>query len=389
VVSEGQWSWSSGELTLIGQGAMHPSVEVSLRRACIDSQGMPGLTVTGIRLEQAAGHCLLVGAAEQPVVVDCEIAGAFMNGIDFGAHERHDHGCIENNRISDHGQTGINGGGGIAGWVIRGNEISNCCRIHNEMVGGTKRHRWTAGIKIWGWAEDGLHGPLEIDGNHVSECRPSTSAPPHSLPHNVGVGILLDEIHAPAGIQGVNGNEVRDCHSHGVFVEKSDRCSVVGNGISGCGRARYTAGLCVQGGAGRGCRNNLIEHNSVHGGWWAAAFAGNDVTGYSNNLSRYNIFYGSPNQNMYVIGGAANISELGHDNQYRANCVGQQRQKFLTWVEPYGDLEAFYRASSGAASRFLAADPMIYEPGADWSLDPYSPCRGIAEAGKNLGQWQG
>ncbi len=385
------WCWSSGTLTVRGKDSgIRPSVEASVRDVVLDTNGFPGIQIEGLRLERARRHCVVLGAAEAPVIRNCEIAEAFQNGIEFGTDYTHDNGLIEANLVSEHGQTGINGGGRMNGWVIRGNQVIGCGRIHNEMVGADPGHRWTAGIKIWGWGATGIQGGLLIEGNSVADCQPYAWAPQNQEPHNLGCGIWIDEVFAPRAAQVVRANRIASCQSRGIFIEKSDDCIVHSNSIDSCGKALYTGGLSVQGNEGRGAARNTIEHNTVRGGWWAAEIGGQSVTAFDNNVVRNNIFYGSPNQQLYVVGGGANLSGKGKGNKYYVNCLGPERRNFLTWERLYDTIANFQAASASKAYGNQGVDPRFASTTiGDMSLASGSTCLGAATDGGHIGAWQG
>ncbi|WP_169728288.1 right-handed parallel beta-helix repeat-containing protein [Geminicoccus roseus] len=385
------WCWTSGTLTVRGKDSgTRPLVEASVRDIVLNTNGFPGIRIEGLRLERARRHCVVLGAAQAPVIRNCEIVEAFQNGIEFGTEHTHDNGLIEANLVSEHGQTGINGGGRMNGWTIRGNQVIGCGRIHNEMVGADPGHQWTAGIKIWGWAASGIQGGLLIEGNSVADCRIHAWAPENQAPHNHGCGIWIDEVFAPRAPQVVRANRIANCQSRGIFIEKSDDCVVQSNSIDSCGKALYTGGISVQGNNGRGAARNTIEHNTVRGGWWAAEIGGQSVTAFDDNIVRNNIFYGSPNQQLYVVGGGANLSGKGKGNLYYSNCTGPERTNFLTWEQLYDTIADFQAASGGKAYGNQGGDPRFASTAlGNMSLASDSICLGAATDGGHIGAWQG
>lgn len=385
------WHWAGSKLTVFGKtDGSRPSVDASVRDVPIDANGYPGLVVDGLRLERARRHDIVLGASDRPTVRGCEIFEAFQNGIEFGTDLSHNDGLIEDNKIGEHGQTGISGGGRMSGWLIRNNAISGCGRLHNEMVGSVASQTWTAGLKLWGWAQDGLQGSVRIEGNTISDCRPHAWAPASSQPHCQGCGIWIDEVFSPSAAQVISGNIVVDCQSRGIYLEKSDNCTVSRNTVDHCGNALYTAGLSVQGSQGRGCARNLVEKNTVRGGWWASEIGGNDIKMFVNNIIRNNIFCGGVNQNIYAVGGGANCSGLGQGNVYQGNCVDRERSNFLTWINMKSTLGAFEAASSGYACNNIAVDPMLSATASgELALGAGSACLNRAVGGGHIGAWQG
>ena len=386
VDGSGKWCWSSGTLTVYGELQRAPDVEVSTRDYCFEANDRRNLVVQGLELTRASAHCVLLGAAYAPTIRGCRISEAFQNGIDFASYLQHDQGVIEDNLLDEHGQGGLAGGGRMSGWSIRRNTLRGCARLHNEMVGGIEAQAWTYAIKLWGWQENGWHGSVLIENNVVENCRPHEWASANSLPHNLGTGSWLDEIFNPKSSQNVIGNRVVNCQSRGIYFEKSDSCVARYNIIDNCGQSLYTSGLAIQGNFGRGASGNLVEFNTIRGGWWTAEFGAANTSGFDNNTVRYNIFVGSPNQQLYITGGGANASGMGSGNRYYRNCVGPERANFLTWQTLKSWLADFENASGGVAYGNIARDPMLRAPDAgDWSLAPGSPCLKAAPRNANIG----
>lgn len=382
----GKWCWISGKLTVYGGSGGAPDVEVSARDYCFDANDRRNLRVQGLAFVRAGMHCVLLGAAHAPTVKDCRISEAFQNGIDFSSYVQHDNGLVENNILEEHGQGGMAGGGRMSGWKISRNTLRGCARLHNEMLGGIADHTWTYAIKIWGWREDRWHGSLLIENNLVEDCQPHSWTPPNSVPNNIGNGIWLDEIFNPKDKQRLINNIIINCNSRGIYFEKSDLCVAKNNIVDNCGRSIYTAGISIQGNYGRGAADNLVEFNTVRGGWWAAEFGGTGITAFDDNIVRYNIFVGSANQQLYVVGGGANAGGMGSGNRYYRNCLGPERTNFLVWQTVRSRLADFEAASGGRAYGNIARDPMLSAPDqGDWSVLPGSPCAGTAPGGANIG----
>jgi Right handed beta helix region len=398
-----KWHWAGGTLTLCGAAdGSEPAVEASVRETCLDLQDRSGIFVEKIRLERAGRQCILARTLDKSTIRDCEVVGGYVDGIQLGGQALRTDMLIKGNYIADCGGAGIGFGGRLSNWIIEDNEVVACGTLTQAVVGiGDNREAafgWTSGIKNWGWGGPGWQGYVAIRRNTVRDCRPVAWAPNPGEVH--GHGIWLDEVLKPTARPEIHDNIVFNCHSRGIYLEKTDDHDVFNNLVYDCASARYCAGIEVQtnpygydvaldqpdNNAPRQVSGNRLWNNTAVGGWWSfSCSASSPNCSISNTMVRDNIFCGrnGGSAELYIVGGGANDGTHGSGNSYVNNCFGPEGGGWVWGGTAYTTLAAFAGASRGAVTKSIAANPLFRNPAAaDYRLNASSPCLDAASDGR-------
>jgi hypothetical protein len=410
VATGGQWHWEArtSTLTVAAEDANGlPVVEATVRDRCVDLGKRRGITLRELHVRRAGFSGIGANQADGFTIEQCRIDGCYVAGIRASERWNRTGVAIRDNRVSDCGGTGIAFGGRLDDWTIERNVVE-ACGVLTEHVPGpgdgrTRAFQWTAGIKIWGWGGERWQGRYTIRHNVVRDCRPASWAPKPTARH--GHGIWCDEVLEPTARPRVYGNRVHDCHSRGVYIEKTDDHDVFGNVVYRCAAARFSAAIEAQSNrfgydirrdraddnVPRRVGGNRIYHNTVFGGWWQlAVHCSSKGCSISQTEVRANVC-GSDKRgrvSLYFHGGGANDGEHGSGNVYRSNGFGPEGGSWVWGGKLYRTVEALQAASDGAISETVAGEARFVDPGSgEFRLGRGSPCIGRGESGVDLGAW--
>ncbi|MBY3756426.1 right-handed parallel beta-helix repeat-containing protein [Azospirillum formosense] len=395
--SHRQWCYDAVRKRVIVAGqpdGTRPVIEASVRDHAFVVREQSDFVLDGLHFARGAWHTALLEGCSRCRIDGTIITDGFVSGLSASSERPSSDVEIRGNTVRGCGGSGILLGGNTHRWVIRDNRISECCQLHEAVIGPKDRIRqleWSGGIKAWGWGRAGFQGAVVVERNHVYDCCPAAWAGQGIEPHKRGVGIWWDEVVSPLARQVISRNHVHDCQSRGIFLEKCDGCDVDYNLVHDCGQVPYAAGLAIQANAAgwdlateqaadipRSARNNRLRNNTVAGGWWALEISSRTEGAHvSGNQIVNNIAVSARHQNLYAAGGGSNDRRRGQDNVYSNNCFGSDGGQMAVWggtrCAQRDELESI---SGWAVRNGIAGDPLFLDAASgNYELASTSPCR--------------
>jgi hypothetical protein len=368
ILANNQYHWDGKNLYLYSLNNPASTVAVPQRAVALSSSGVSNIVVTGLEFRGAQTYDVYCGSTAACSNWDFE-GDTFNSSYSNELYWQQNSGIaspgliVHNSIFKGGGSSGIkltNGGASAA--QITGNQFYDLCKVYNTAY---PENTWCDAV--YGFSQTGT----DQAGTYVA----------HNIIHDIGLGQTQQYgggIHADT-VTGwdIEYNTVTNTNMPGVQIEKGTGSTARYNLIVDAGTGLYLGGLSVRAGEGIGSSNQLVEMNTIYGGYWACNIAISQnaaevtVTGL---LFRKNICGGASSGTQFY----ADAGARGGGNSFMNNSFGVEQPNFIVFnnilVNTYRELDS----AVGSVTGSIQGDPQFVNQNTDdFALRPSSPASKI------------
>ena len=365
IIAPNQFYWDGSTLYVYSLTNPSGMVEIPQRSYAIQSQGSSYITVSGLELRGAQiSDLFCTNSCSHWIVQNNTVNDSYSTAVFFEVDggSSVDGIYILNNIVKGSGAGGIQINNGVGIVYIIGNDVSDFAKMYSTSNG--TQNMYADGIEMY--SQSGREGTGYIGSNNVHEGGVGSS-------QDYGGGIHADTV---AGAD-IELNHILNVNGDGIQIEKGSGSVARYNLIVNSGTHTYDAGLVIRAGEGSNVTNQLVEWNTIYGGWWACSLGIAENASYviaTNITIQKNICTGAASgTQFYADQGANNTGNVFFDNNF-----GVAAPNFILFNLVHAGSYSDFDTAVGTWTGSVEGDPQFFDPiHGDFTLQATSLAHGI------------